>query len=238
MAASININILIVDDDETILSLLEEIFSGDESLNVTTLSNSEKAYQLLEKERFDLIITDLMMPKIDGLKLLSKALAIKPDTLVVVITGYASLETTLRAIHGGVYDYITKPFRIEEFRLLVHNAAARIRLMRQNRELVRENDELKRELEKLNKEVSSNNTHASGNAVESPRRANPPIHHPTSPGVAESQARAGISSYEKGLETNDERYDREIRHLEELFFNGRLTPEVFEAASQRLKTMI
>jgi CheY-like chemotaxis protein len=233
----IPLKILIVDDDETILSLLEEVFSSDTSLEVTTLSDSEKAYRLLDTAAFDLIITDLMMPRVDGLKLLEKSLAVKPDALVVIVTGYASLETTLRAIHGGVYDYITKPFRIEEFRLLVHNAAARIRLMQQNRDLIRENAALRQQIEAMGKLSPPSN----GRSREVPSELAPRPDSARDQGlqsVADSHARAGLSTYEKGLETNDERYDREIRHLEELFFNGRLTPEVFEAARQRLRTMI
>ncbi|NQU43297.1 response regulator, partial [bacterium] len=129
------IRVLIVDDDTSVLGLLEEVFTGDSSLRIATLSSSEEAYELLGQETFDLLITDLMMPQINGLKLLEHALSIHPEILVVMITGYASLETTLQAIHAGVYDYITKPFRIEEFRLLVYNAAARIRLVQENRAL-------------------------------------------------------------------------------------------------------
>lgn len=232
------LNVLIVDDDETILSLLEEVFSSDPTLRVTTMSDSEKAYQLLDTGSFDLIITDLMMPKVDGLRLLDKSLAVKPDALVVIVTGYASLETTLRAIHGGVYDYITKPFRIEEFRLLVHNAAARINLMHQNRDLVLENEELKRQLDQLRSKAPAGNGYSREPAADVPARKPAPQADAAAPGTPESHARNGISTYEKGLETNDERYDREIRHLEDLFFNGRLTPEVFDAARQRLKTMI
>jgi len=233
------LNVLIVDDDETILSLLEEVFSGDPSLRITTLADSQEAYEVLGTGAFDLIITDLMMPKVDGLKLLEKAVAHKPDALVVIITGYASLETTLCAIHGGVYDYITKPFRVEEFRLLVHNAAARIRLMRQNKDLLRENSELKAQLAALRAELRRERSRNQSPRFEPEltRNGQNGDASASSP-LVEAKARIRLSSYEKGLETRDERYEREIRHLEELFFAGRLTPEVFEAARQRLKTMI
>ena len=236
------VSILIVDDDETILSLLEEVFSTDHSLRITTLSDSEKAFNLLDRADFDLIITDLMMPKIDGLKLLAKAVRVKPEALVVIITGYASLETTLRAIHGGVYDYITKPFRIEEFRLLVHNAADRIRLMRQNKDLVRENTELTAQIEALQNELARDKDRSrrfeTPRRQETQRRPEAPYGESSAASPESTKARANLSSYEKGMETPEERYDREIRYLEELFFTGGLTPEVFETARQRLKTMI
>ena len=129
------IKILIVDDDPVVLSVLEETFSNDAHLAVSTMSDSEEAYHRLERDTFDLLITDLMMPRVDGLSLLAHAIKFQPDILVVMVSGYASLETALQAIHAGVYDYITKPFRVEEFRLLVHNVAEHIRLKAENKSL-------------------------------------------------------------------------------------------------------
>lgn len=234
------LNVLIVDDDETILSLLEEVFSNDPDLRITTLSDSEKAYQIIESGQFDLIITDLMMPKIDGLRLLQRSLSVKPDALVVIITGYASLETTLRAIHGGVYDYITKPFRIEEFRLLVHNAAARIHLMRQNKALTLEIKALQEQIAQLREELNRKGGPPGGPRFEPSLRPDSlPGEEGSNIGSAEQGGASRVRlSYEKGMETADERYDREIKHLEDLFFSGQLTAEVFESARQRLKTMI
>lgn len=233
------VNVLIVDDDPSILTLLEEMFSSDTGLNITTESDSQAAYKLLETTSFDLLITDLMMPKIDGLMLLEHAVAVQPKILVVIITGYASLETTLEAIHAGVYDYITKPFRLEEFRLLVNNAAERIRLMHENVLLVEERQKvslLSKDLEKLCKEQHEELTLL---REELGRRQNLVTQTGAGGGTAnESSIQARLFSYQRMLDTSEDRYERQIQHLGDLFSSGRLTSEEFEIARQNLKTMI
>lgn len=129
------IEMLIIDDDPHVLAVLEDLFSNDENKSVVALSDSGEALNLIPTQRFDLIITDLMMPKHDGLAVTRAAQKHSPDSLVIIITGFASLETTLEAIQLGVYDYITKPFQIDEFRLLVENASRRVLLERENLEL-------------------------------------------------------------------------------------------------------
>jgi len=139
---------LIVDDDLHVLAVLEDLFSAESDVEVTPMSDSLEALELIRTQRFDLVISDLMMPKADGLAVTRAVQETNPETLVIIITGFASLETTLEAIHLGVYDYITKPFQIDEFRLLVTNATTRIRLER-------ENSVLKAQLESIEGELAS-----------------------------------------------------------------------------------
>lgn len=231
------LKVLIVDDDLSVLALLEEVFSDDPSLQITTMSDSLDAYNRLERESFDLIITDLMMPQVDGLRLLERALSLDPNVLVVMVTGYASLETTLEAIHAGVYDYITKPFRVEEFRLLVYNAAARIRLTHENRALQSDNREMKELIRKMQTRLNAQENEIHRLREDLGRRQE--LLAPVTGAVAEGGGtRARISTYGKGPETSTERFDRELRHFERLFSEGRLTPEEFEMARQRLKTLV
>lgn len=232
------VKVLIVDDDLSVLALLEDVFSGDPSLHVATMSDSREAYDRLEKESFDLIITDLMMPGVDGLRLLERAVALDPDALVVIITGYASLETTLEAIHAGVYDYITKPFRVEEFKLLVYNAAVRIRLAHENRALRKENQDRKERLSRQETLLKAQEQELKSLREELGRRQELIARTGAANHAGESGSRAKLSSYEKGLETSHERFGREFRRLERLFSEGRLTPEEFEMARQRLKTLV
>jgi DNA-binding NtrC family response regulator len=232
-----SIKVLIVDDDLSVLALLEEVFSDDPSLQIKTMSDSLEAYNRLERESFDLIITDLMMPEVDGLRLLERALSLDPNALVVMVTGYASLETTLEAIHMGVYDYITKPFRVEEFRLLVYNAAARIRLVHENRALQSDNREMKELIRKMQARLSAQEGEIRRMREETGRLQDLPAL--VGGGMMEGGGtRVKISSYERGPETSTERFDRELRHFERLFSEGRLTPEEFEMARQRLKTLV
>ncbi|MFW6303102.1 MAG: response regulator [Candidatus Sumerlaeota bacterium] len=228
------VKILIVDDDVSILTLLDEMFQSEEDLNIRTESDSQAAYELLGNEQFDLLITDLMMPKVDGLMLLEHARALYPNILVVIITGYASLETTLEAIHAGAYDYITKPFRLEEFRLLVNNAAARIQLMKQVSALHEERRTLEARLSELEEEVHEQESEVDRLRSELARRNAQPPGGPS----PESSPTRQLTSYQRMLETAEERYERQLVHLEDLFSSGRLTSEEFDVARQSLKTMI
>lgn len=150
MAYDPTIDLLIVDDDLYVLAVLEDLFTEEDGINVTALSDSEEAIALLQDKRFDLVITDLMMPKANGLEVTRAVQDSQPNALVIIVTGFASLETTLEAIKLGVYDYITKPFQIDEFRLLVSNAATRIRLERENQDLKMQVEQATQEIERLN----------------------------------------------------------------------------------------
>lgn len=139
------LRLLIVDDDRTLLSALKTVF--DQENVVTVCNDGKKAIDLCRNEKFDLIITDLMMPGANGLEVLTETRKIDPDCLVVLITGFASLETAVQAIREGAYDYITKPFKLEEIRIIVNNAREKIRLIRENKKLI---DDLKNAYEELN----------------------------------------------------------------------------------------
>ncbi len=139
------LKILIVDDDKTLLSALKTVL--DQENNVTVCNDGNKAIELCKNEKFDLIITDLMMPGASGLEVLTETRKIDPDSLVVLITGFASLETAVQAIREGAYDYITKPFKLEEIKIIVNNAREKIRLIRENRKLI---EDLRNAYEQLN----------------------------------------------------------------------------------------
>jgi len=130
------LKILIVDDDKTLLSALKTVLS--QGNNVTVCNNGKKAIELVRNDKYELIITDLMMPGANGLEVLKETRKIAPDSLVVLITGFASLETAVEAIREGAYDYITKPFKLDEIKIIVNNARERIYLIRENRKLLME----------------------------------------------------------------------------------------------------
>jgi CheY-like chemotaxis protein len=92
---------------------------------------------LRKEPAFDIILADLIMPEIDGLMVLEKAKEANPDGVVIIMTGYASLDTAIQAIRGGAYDYIRKPFKLDELELVVKNACEKISLVRENRHLLR-----------------------------------------------------------------------------------------------------
>lgn len=137
---------MIVDDDKKLLSSLKAILAGEDN-NINLCNDGQKAIQLCRNEKYDLIITDLMMPGANGLEVLKESRKIEPDTLVVLITGFASLETAVQAIREGAYDYITKPFKLDEIKIIVNNAREKIRLIRENKKLI---NELQQAYEQLN----------------------------------------------------------------------------------------
>ena len=115
--------ILIVDDDQGMRELLE-IMLLREGYQITTEADAVKALNRCRKEAFDLIITDLKMPKMDGIRFIREAKQISPGSMVILITAYASAETALAAMKEGAYDYIEKEFKIDDLKKIIRNALA------------------------------------------------------------------------------------------------------------------
>jgi DNA-binding NtrC family response regulator len=150
------LKILIVDDDKNLLSVLKTILA-EENNEVTTSSDGGTAIDLMRKAKFDLVITDLMMPGTNGLEVLREARKIDSDILVILITGFASLETAVQAIREGAYDYITKPFKLDEIKIIVNNAREKILLTRENKNLIMELQEAYKQLQIIKNSINGNN---------------------------------------------------------------------------------
>ena len=116
--------VLVVDDEEQIGSLLTRILSRD-GMHVTPCTTASAALASMQRERPDIVITDLMMPGINGLELASRVKALHPSTSIIVITGFASLENVVDALRSGVDDFVTKPFGAAEIRAVVQRVMAR-----------------------------------------------------------------------------------------------------------------
>jgi two-component system response regulator PilR (NtrC family) len=114
---------LVVDDDQGMREFLE-IMMTREGYRVVTAGDAGKALTRCRKESFDLIITDLKMPKMDGIAFLREIKQLSPETMVILITAYASGETAVNAMKEGAYDYIEKDFAIEDLKRIVRNALA------------------------------------------------------------------------------------------------------------------
>ncbi len=128
--------IWIAEDEEELRGALGRSLSS--SQRVIRLFESGKAIlnSLKKDPAFDIILADLIMPEIDGLQVLEKAKECNPDGVVIIMTGYASLDTAIQAIRGGAYDYIRKPFKLDELEIVVRNACEKISLVRENRHLL------------------------------------------------------------------------------------------------------
>ncbi len=126
--------ILIVDDEEIAVRNLSHVMTA-EGYEVTTAHSGSAGLALLESRPFDLLLTDLRMEQADGMALLKACKARHPDSEVIVITGYATTETAVRAMKLGAFHYIAKPFHFDEVRKVVAEALEKQRLRRENKQL-------------------------------------------------------------------------------------------------------
>ena len=114
-------NILVVDDDKGIREILEIVLT-QEGYDVTSVEDGLKALAKCRRQKYDLIITDLKMPKMDGIEFMKAAKEVSPESLVILITAYASGESAVRAMQEGAYDYLEKDFDIEILKSVIQNA--------------------------------------------------------------------------------------------------------------------
>jgi two-component system response regulator PilR (NtrC family) len=128
--------ILIVEDEKSMREVLKILLEGENYL-VTPAADGLEGISYIDKDIFDLVITDIKMPRIDGFELLRKTKEISPDTLVIMITAFGTTESAIEAMKLGAYDYINKPFKIDEIRLIVKKAIEKKRL-REEISLLRE----------------------------------------------------------------------------------------------------
>ncbi|HNY72372.1 MAG TPA: sigma-54 dependent transcriptional regulator [Syntrophales bacterium] len=129
--------ILVVDDDLGMRDLLE-IMLTQEDYEVACCGDPNKALQRVQKEQFDLVITDLKMPKMDGIEFLKQVKEVKPETQVILITAFASGNTALSAMKEGAYDYIEKNFDIDELKRIVHEAMEKKGIKRQEAQFIKD----------------------------------------------------------------------------------------------------
>jgi YesN/AraC family two-component response regulator len=141
------VRILIVDDEAGVRKVLEQVLQ-ESGFEVTLAVDGREALKLFEENPFPLVITDLVMPEMDGIELLQSIKRLDPDTQVIIITSYASVETAVEALRCGAYDYLFKPFEnIELVSAAARRALERIELENENRRLLAKLQDQKRELE-------------------------------------------------------------------------------------------
>ncbi|HSB43802.1 MAG TPA: response regulator, partial [Nitrospira sp.] len=126
--------VMVVDDDIETLALLREVVTK-EGYEVVTAEDAESAMRHLAEWQPDLVITDIHMPGMDGLALLAAVREKAPDILVILLTAYGSLKTAVDAIKAGAFDYLSKPFVVEDIRLVVRRAIEHKKLVGENRSL-------------------------------------------------------------------------------------------------------
>jgi len=117
-----NIRLLIVEDDDALAALLEEYFL-EAGYAVTLHRRGDTALAVLKTEKFDLILSDIVLPGADGLNILHEAGGQPEKALVILMTGYSGIEDALNAVEQGAYDFVSKPFQLPEIRVRLDNAA-------------------------------------------------------------------------------------------------------------------
>ena len=124
--------ILVVDDQEMMRDSLAANLVHEKHEVVATHDGTVAVARLEGPERFDLLITDMRMPRMDGMTLLGEAKRLRPDMPVIVMTAFATIETAIDAMKRGAYDYIQKPFDADEIKLLVDRTLEHTRLVKEN----------------------------------------------------------------------------------------------------------
>ena len=123
--------LLIVDDEAKLLRLLERLFA-EHGHRVTTATRAEDAEQRLEQADFDLLITDVRLPRRSGIELLQAARALQPELQVVVMSAYGTVSGAVEAMRLGAFDYLLKPFELDGLRMIAERALHAQRIQREN----------------------------------------------------------------------------------------------------------
>ena len=129
--------ILVVDDEQSLREVMS-IMLKRAGYDVTEASDGEQAIGQVNKDIYDLVITDLRMPKADGMDVLKAVKSSSPDTVVLVVTAFGTADSAVEAMKQGAYDYLTKPFQVDEVQLIIRNALEKRRLSTENMLLKRE----------------------------------------------------------------------------------------------------
>jgi len=128
------ISILIVDDEESVRDSLYSWFIED-GYRVESAENAKKALLMLENESFDIILADIKMPGMDGLEMLRRIKLLKSNSIVIIMTAFATVDTAVQALKDGAFDYVTKPFDPDDLSHLIRNASKQISLSEENESL-------------------------------------------------------------------------------------------------------
>jgi DNA-binding NtrC family response regulator len=126
------LNLLVVDDERAIREACREV-AQSLGFNTFGADSAERAYHLLESQGIDAVLLDLRLPGAGGLEALNRIKSLRPDAVIVVVTGYGTVQSAVQAMKNGAYDYVTKPFSLDELKLLLDRVASHLKLKSENR---------------------------------------------------------------------------------------------------------
>ncbi len=131
------VRILVADDDDLCRGLIKDSIEAD-NVKIYLASDGMEALSLIKENKIEVLITDLNMPKLDGLSLINLARQINNNIVSIIITGFGSLESAIKAIQQGAYDYVQKPFSVERITVVARNAVEKIRTLKEKSKLLGE----------------------------------------------------------------------------------------------------
>lgn len=214
------VRVLVADDDEIFLEILAETVE-ETGASVELAEDGLVALEKLSAGEFDILISDLNMPRMDGLTLLRQVRTLYPHILSILITGFGSLESAIQALRLGAYDYIQKPFMVEQVAVTVRNAVDRVKTYKEKATLLREIEDLHRRIYSLEgKRYSECGVYdRAGNLLTGPLLANLPGFRPEAflekPQGNPNRAIASLEAL-KGLKRDGIISDTELRKLKQL----------------------
>ncbi|MGQ9859470.1 MAG: response regulator [Thermodesulfobacteriota bacterium] len=219
------VRLLLADDERAFLKALATYLAAPHR-DILTAKDGDQALEIVKGSPVDIVVTDLVMPGADGLEVLRAARAGGKLTLVILMTGYGSLDTAVRAMREGAFDYKAKPFLLEEMGLSVRRAESHLRLLRERDRLRLERDGLLQEVRQLRREIGGKIPQSLGSAAES-----------RSPMVMEPWKRPEeASSWYRRFQPEDS-LEEELAVLRNLWEQGFLTQKQWSRLQKRILSM-
>ncbi|MFC1489711.1 response regulator [Candidatus Latescibacterota bacterium] len=149
-----NETVLLVDDEEMVLTSIKSFLVLETEYNVVTFTSAKGALEYLKNNNVDLVISDYVMPEMDGITFLSKVREIKPEIPRIILTGYADKENAIKAINDvGLFQYIEKPWNNDDLRIIIRNGLEKKQLMNKLQEKMDEFNLTHGELQSLHREI-------------------------------------------------------------------------------------
>lgn len=146
--------IILVDDEEMVLTSLRSILSLETDYEVHTFLSAIEALGFIEKNEIDLVISDYLMPEMDGISFLAKVREIRPEVPRIILTGYADKENAIKAINEvGLYQYIEKPWENEDLMIIIRNGLEKQKLLKNLQAKIQEINAAYGDLQQMHKEI-------------------------------------------------------------------------------------
>lgn len=149
-----NETIVLVDDEEMVLTSLRSILALETEYSVETFTSAKKALEYISSNDVDLVISDYLMPEMDGITFLGKVRGMKPEIPRIILTGYADKENAIKAINEvGLYQYIEKPWNNEDLMIIIRNGIEKQKLLKKLQEKISEINSAYGELQSMHNEI-------------------------------------------------------------------------------------